>query len=146
MFGGRWIATVAGLLLAGMFFLTLPDALLTTATLKVSEVHLASAGIIGTALALMLSFSIVPAQKAADVFSSAILKLYARDRTTLRVFALLSSAALASLLLGTGWTFSLSARYTLAGHSFCWARYSMRCGRSIAALSICSTSPPRSAW
>ena len=114
-FGGRWIATGAGLLLAGLFSLTLPDALLTTATLKVSEVHLASAGIIGTALALVLSLSIVPAQKAADVFSSAILKLYARDRTTLWVFTLLSCAALASLLLGTGWTFSLSARYTLAG-------------------------------
>lgn len=67
-FGSRWIATVAGLLLAGVFVLTLPDALLTTATLKVSEVHLASAGIIGTALALVLSLSIVPAQKAADVF------------------------------------------------------------------------------
>jgi hypothetical protein len=114
-FGGRWIATIAGLLLAGLFALTLPEALLTTAMLKASEVHLASAGIIGTALALVLSLSIVPAQKAADVFSPAILKLYARDRTTLWVFALLSCAALASLLLGTGWTFSLSARYSLAG-------------------------------
>jgi hypothetical protein len=37
----------------------------------------------------VLSLSIVPAQKAADVFSSAILKLYARDRTTLWVFTLL---------------------------------------------------------
>ena len=55
------------------------------------------------------------AQKAADVFSSAILKLYARDRRTLGVFELLSCAALASLLLGTGWTFSLSPRYALAG-------------------------------
>jgi hypothetical protein len=116
-FGGRWIATAAGLLLAGLFAITLPDALLTSATLEVSEVHLhlASAGIIGTALALVLSLSIVPAQKAADVFSSAILKLYARDQTTLWVFALLSCATLVSLLLGTGWTFSLSARYTLAG-------------------------------
>jgi hypothetical protein len=33
----------------------------------------------------------------------------------LRVFAWLSFAALASLLFGTGWMFSLSARYTLAG-------------------------------
>jgi uncharacterized membrane protein len=74
----------------------------TSATVKVSEVHLASAGIIGTALAMVLSLSIVPAQKAADVFSPAILRLYARDRTTLGVFALLSCAAMASLLLGTG--------------------------------------------
>jgi len=111
----KWIATAAGLLLAVLFALTLPEAMVTNATVKVSEVHLASAGIIGTALALVLSLSIVPAQKAADVFSSAILRLYARDRTTLGVFALLSCAALASLLLGTGWTFSLSARYSLAG-------------------------------
>lgn len=113
-FGSRWIATSAGLILAGLFALSLPEGMVTNATVKVSEVHLASAGIIGTALALVLSLSIVPAQKAADVFSSAILRLYARDRTTLGVFALLSCAALASLLLGTGWTFSLSARYSLA--------------------------------
>ncbi len=113
-FAGKWIATVAGLLLAALFALTLPEPLVTNATLKVSEVHLASAGIIGTALALVLSLSIIPAQKAADVFSSAILRLYARDRTMLAVFALLSCAALVSLLFGTGWTFSATARYTLA--------------------------------
>jgi hypothetical protein len=111
--GGNWIATATGLLLAAVFTVTLPKAALSD--LKVSEVHLASAGIIGTALALVLSLSIVPAQKAADVFSSAILRLYARDRTTLAVFALLSCAALLSLLFGTGWMFSLSARYSLAG-------------------------------
>src|SRR5271166_4595709 len=52
--------------------------------------------------------------KPADVFSPAILRLYARDRTTLAVFVLLSFAALLSLLFGTGWMFSLSARYSLA--------------------------------
>ena len=85
------------------------------ANLKVSDVHLASAGIIGTTLALVLSLSIVPAQKAADVFSSAILRLYARDRTTVGVFTILSCAALISLLFGTGWTLSVSPRYSLAG-------------------------------
>jgi hypothetical protein len=110
--GSNWIATTAGLLLAVMFAVTLPQTALSG--LKASEVHLASAGIIGTALALVLSLSIVPAQKAADVFSSAILRLYARDRTTLAVFALLSCAAMLSLLFGTGWMFSLTARYSLA--------------------------------
>ena len=115
MFASRWIATSAGLLLATLFAVKLPEVMVTNATVKVSEVHLASAGIIGTALALVLSLSIVPAQKAADVFSSAILRLYGRDRTTLGVFALLSCAALTSLMFGSGWTFSLSARYSLAG-------------------------------
>jgi hypothetical protein len=113
IYGSNWIATAAGLLLAVLFFVTLPQSALSG--LKVSEVHLASAGIIGTALALVLSLSIVPAQKAADVFSSAILHLYARDLTTLAVFAWLSCAALLSLLFGTGWMFSLSARSSLAG-------------------------------
>ena len=112
-FCGRWLATMAGLFLAAVFIVTLPQNML--ASLKVSEVHLASAGIIGTALALVLSLSIVPAQKAADVFSSAILRLYARDRTTVGVFTLLSCAALISLLFGTGWTLSVSPRYSLAG-------------------------------
>jgi hypothetical protein len=113
--GRRYIATTAGSVVALLFVLTLPGTPATMDALKASDVHLASAGIIGTALALVLSLSIVPAQKAADVFSSAILQLYARDRTTLGVFTLLSCAALLSLLFGTGWAFSLSARYTLAG-------------------------------
>jgi hypothetical protein len=52
-FCGRWLATIAGLFLAAVFMVTLPEHML--ASLKVSEVHLASAGIIGTALALVLS-------------------------------------------------------------------------------------------
>ena len=62
----------------------------------------------------MLTLSIIPAQKAADVFSSAILKLYSRDRSTSGVFVLLAALALISLLLGTNWTFNISARYTIA--------------------------------
>ena len=54
-FCGRWLATIAGLFLAAMFIVTLPENMLTS--LKVSEVHLASAGIIGTALALVLSLT-----------------------------------------------------------------------------------------
>ncbi len=114
-FSSKWIASAAGLLLAALFALTLPESLVTSAALKSSEVHVAGAGIIGTALALVLSLSIIPAQKAADVFSSAILKLYARDWVSLSVFSLLSFAALASLLLGSGWTLWLSPRYALAG-------------------------------
>lgn len=107
-------ATITGLAIAVSFAAYLPNALLYGPTLTVSGVHLASAGIIGTALALVLTLSIVPAQKAADVFSSAIVKLYARDRQLLFVFASLSVLALISVLFGTGWTFGLSARYTLA--------------------------------
>jgi hypothetical protein len=113
--GSKWIATAAGTAAAGLFALTLPDTKLQQPSFRVSEVHIGCSAIIGTALALVLSLSIVPAQKAADFFSSAILRLYARGRTTLRVFALLSCSALLSVLFGTGWTFSVSSRYTLAG-------------------------------
>jgi len=114
-FANKWIASAAALLLAVLFALTLAQGMVKSVMINESAVHLASAGIIGTVLALVLSLSIIPAQKAADVFSSAILQLYARDRTTYGVFLLLSCTALTSLLLGTGWTFSLTPRYAIAG-------------------------------
>lgn len=113
-YSGKMIASIAALLLAVLFAYTLPVTVLSTGSLKISEVHLACAGIIGTALALVLTLSIVPAQKAADVFSTAILKLYARDRQITLVFSLLSCAVLLSILLGTAWNFAFSPRYTLA--------------------------------
>jgi hypothetical protein len=111
---GGLVATLAALVLAILFAASLPESFLHKQEFKISEVHLACAGIIGTALALVLTLSIVPAQKAADVFSSAILKLYARDHQLHVVFWSLSLLALVSLLLGTNWTFHISPRYTLA--------------------------------
>ena len=104
--GENYIATTASVLVAACWLLPYPRPFCYQTVCLKPAIDLASAGIIGTALALVLSLSIVPAQKAADVFSAAILKLYARDRTMLWVFALLSCAALLSLLLGTGWSFS----------------------------------------
>jgi hypothetical protein len=111
---GMFLATLVGLAIAVAFVFSLPQAFLDNPSFKVSEVHLACAGIIGTALALVLTLSIIPAQKAADVFSSAILNLYARDPKLLLVFAWLSFLALISVLFGTNWTFQVSPRYTLA--------------------------------
>lgn len=54
---GRFHATLTALALAGIFALSLPDSWLENSNLKVSEVHLACAGIIGTALALVLTLS-----------------------------------------------------------------------------------------
>jgi hypothetical protein len=108
------LATFVGLLVAAAFWLFVPEAVLADPNFKTSEVHLAAAGIIGTALALVLTLSIIPAQKAADVFSSAILRLYASDKTTTTVFVGLAFLALISLLLGTSWTFHISPRHTVA--------------------------------
>jgi hypothetical protein len=52
-------------------------------------------------------YRLFPRKKRADVFSTAILKLYARDRMTVWVFSLLSMSALLSLLFGTGWVFGV---------------------------------------
>ncbi|MGM4893613.1 hypothetical protein [Tardiphaga sp. 839_C3_N1_4] len=90
---------------------------------KVSEIHLAAAQIIGAALALVLSLSIIPAQRAAELFSMSILKLYARDRVLISVFIILVSATLASVALGAGWLpiepkYSICIQLLLMGFSF----------------------------
>jgi hypothetical protein len=84
------------------------------AGLKPEELHLASATIIGAALALVLSLSIIPAQKAAEAFSSAILNLYARDRALLLVFITLVATTMASVLLGAGWIESIEPKYAIS--------------------------------
>jgi hypothetical protein len=87
----KHLATVLGALIGIAFVVTVNDAFLERPSFSANNFHLACAGIMGTALALVLSLSIVPAQKAADVFSSAILQLYAQDRALWRVFAWLAS-------------------------------------------------------
>jgi len=64
------------------------------------EFHLACGGILGSALALVLSLSIIPAQKAAEGFSTAILRLYAKDNSLIAVFSILAAGTLMSLYLG----------------------------------------------
>ncbi|MCK1663161.1 hypothetical protein [Bradyrhizobium sp. 151] len=49
-----------------MLFYTIADS----TDIKASEMHLAAAQIIGAALALVLSLSIIPAQRAAEYFLS----------------------------------------------------------------------------
>jgi hypothetical protein len=111
---GAYSATLVGLIAGAAFFFSAPDEFFSSSAIKSSEVHLAVAGIAGTALALMFSLAIIPAQRAVDAFSTAILRLYARDKTILFVFLLISLIGIMSVLMGTGWTFSISARYTLA--------------------------------
>jgi hypothetical protein len=111
----RTLGSIMGLVLAAAILLYAPGSMFVQSDWNVAEVHIASAGIIGTALALVLTLSIVPAQKAADVFSAAILRLYARDWRVVLVFAVLAAFTLVSLLLGTNWAAQGSAaRWCLA--------------------------------
>lgn len=106
--------SLTGLLVAIGFVIALPDATISSPDWRPADVHLVSAAILGTALALVLTLSIVPAQKAADAFSAAILKLYARDPQTYLVFALLTVLTLMSLALGINWIQGTNSRYALA--------------------------------
>jgi hypothetical protein len=110
---GAFSATLIGLTAGAALFFWAPDDVFSDSATKY-EVHLAVAGIAGTALALMFSLAIIPAQRAVDAFSTAILRLYARDKTILLVFLLISLIGIVSVLMGTGWAFSISTRYTLA--------------------------------
>ncbi len=107
-------ATLTSILIAVALLVFLPEFDPNNVNLKISEVHFASAGIIGTALALVMTLSVIPAQKAADVFSSAVLRLYASDAATIIVFATLAIMVVLSLLLGLGWDFGLSTTALLA--------------------------------
>lgn len=101
---------------ATLFSIAVAIAFILTANgtdIKASETHLAAAQIIGAALALVLSLSIIPAQRAAELFSIVVLKFFARDRALLSAFLVLVVTTILSLLLGTRWSGSLDAKASL---------------------------------
>ncbi len=114
-------ATLASILVTFAFLLFATQ----TNNWKASEVNLAAAQIIGAALALVLSLSIIPAQRAAELFSMAILKLYAKDDALLAAFVILVGTTMLSLLLGSNWLIadsyaraSIAIQFLLIGISF----------------------------
>ncbi|MBF2754901.1 MAG: hypothetical protein ISN29_06520 [Gammaproteobacteria bacterium AqS3] len=108
----KFFATVVGFLFGGALWICAPASL--SPNFPIEDVHLASAGLIGTALTVLLTLSIVPAQRAADLFSSAVLRLYARDGKLLALFFLLSILTLFSLTLSTSQIFNMDASFSLA--------------------------------
>jgi hypothetical protein len=80
---------------------------------KASEAHLTAAQIIGAALALVLSLSIIPAQRAAELLSMPILRLFARDFALVTVFLVLVATTAASVFLGSA-AVDISSRWALA--------------------------------
>ena len=105
----RWSATIVSVLILLLFVTLAQD----TGNLKVSEVHLTCAQVVGAALALILSLSIIPAQRAAEAFSPAVLKLYAKDYWLLGAFPLLALTTAASVLLGTNFLPKMDARISI---------------------------------
>jgi hypothetical protein len=116
----RWCATIVALLIVMLFVVIVQDP----KELKTSEVHLTCAQVIGATLALILSLLIIPAQRAAEDFSPAVLKLYAQDRWLLVVFLILALATAGSVLLGTNFfpridpRISIGVQFLLLGVSF----------------------------
>jgi hypothetical protein len=119
MHADRWSATIVSLLIV-VLFVVFAEA----STLKASEVSLTCAQVIGAALALILSLSIIPAQRAAEAFSPAVLKLYAKDHWLLIAFLILAFTTAASVLLGTNFVpdmdsrISIGLQFLLLGISF----------------------------
>ena len=72
---------------------------------------LAIGALSATILALVYSLSIIPAQRAADIFSPSVLHLYGRDPVVIFVFVILSACILTAILSGTGWSFGLPSKY-----------------------------------
>jgi len=106
----RWFTSLTSVGLAAAFVSQEPQQGFGTA----GDVHLACATLIGTALVLVLTLSIIPAQRAAEAFSSAILRLSARDRYLHFAVGCLGVLTLVSLLFGMACKFGLSDRYALA--------------------------------
>ena len=105
----QWSASIVAVLAVVVFLGLVRD----TPDLKASELHFTCAAIIGSALALILSLSIIPAQRAAEAFSPAILQLYAQDRWLLIAFLTLVTAATGSALIGTNFVPSMDARISI---------------------------------
>jgi hypothetical protein len=95
-------ATLLAAFIAAIIILTKTDVPFQSKGTDLGNFYLACAGIMGTALALVMSLSIVPAEKAANDFSASILRLYASDRALLAVFVKLALLTLVSVLFGTG--------------------------------------------
>jgi hypothetical protein len=116
----QWSASIIAILAIAAFLGIYRD----TPDLKTSEVFLTCAVVIGGALALILSLSIIPAQRAAEVFSAAILQLYAQDRWLVIAFLTLVTTAMVSVLFGTNFMphvdmrISISVQLILLGISF----------------------------
>lgn len=90
---------------------------------KASESHLTAAQIIGAALALVLSLSIIPAQRAAELLSMPILHLYAKDKALISVFLILVGTTAASVFLGSlavdiPFRWAIALQFLLLGVSF----------------------------
>lgn len=106
--GSTLLATIVSVIISVLFY-TIADS----TDIKASEMHLAAAQIIGAALALVLSLSIIPAQRAAELFSISVLQQFAKDRALLGVFLILVATTMLSLLLGTRWSVRLDPKMSL---------------------------------
>jgi hypothetical protein len=105
----RWSATIVSVLIFVLFVALVQDP----GSLRASEAHLTCAQVIGAALALILSLSIIPAQRAAEAFSPAVLKLYAKDRWLVGAFLILAFTTAGSVLLGTNFLPRMDARISI---------------------------------
>jgi hypothetical protein len=123
-----FFASIVSLVFGGLILLFLPLSTVENG----GNFHFGCAAVIGGSIALVLSLSIIPAQKAAEAFSTAILKLYAKDKALLAIFGILSTSTMLSLYLGIHATGTVEAsapiavQFLLLGASFDALRFFYR--------------------
>lgn len=95
----NWAGTLIGCLF--MAFLYTSSAQNAISNFEgISAVFVGAGGMIGTMLALVLTLSMAPLQRAAEVFTWSILRQYRNDAVSLLIFLLLSLFCMASFVLG----------------------------------------------
>ena len=97
-YAGLFAGTIIGLLATSFLFTPYSQNIATNFD-NLNTVFIAIGGIIGTMFALALSLSIIPIQRAAEIFTPSIIRLYKNDRVTLLIFVLLTLFCITSFIL-----------------------------------------------
>lgn len=95
---GKILISIAGVVLGGILSFSIPQKGL-AGTENLTEIFIGAGALIGTMVALVLSLSIIPVQRAAEVFTPSIIRLFRQDRTTQFIFFTLGILCLLSFAL-----------------------------------------------
>ncbi|OAN55285.1 hypothetical protein A6A04_11560 [Paramagnetospirillum marisnigri] len=92
-------ATISILICAAIFAAWMP---MEWGNYKAVEIGIGLGGALATVLALALTLSVIPIQRAADHFSASIIHLYAKDKTFRLAFGTLVAAVVLAFMSGSG--------------------------------------------
>ncbi|MGQ9512640.1 DUF2254 family protein [Thermodesulfitimonas sp.] len=97
---GKILISIAGVVLGGILSFSISQKGLVV-TEYLTEIFIGAGALIGTMVALVVSLSIIPVQRAAEVFTPSIIRHFRQDRTTQFIFVTLAVLCLFSFALPT---------------------------------------------